>query len=107
MPVSDVLKNFRGSDYGAGEKGDKPSEKSEGTSSRTIELSPEEAKSLGGAEPGAEVTLQVTGRLEDTHFHIMSVQGQGGESDTNADAEAVMSKMRGPMTPMQTMPSPS
>src|ERR1700751_5083053 len=109
MSISEALDHLRTSDYG-GDSKDKPSEK-EGV--RVLKLSEPEAKELAGYQekmgPGSEMVIEDTGKLEGDHFHVMSVkyaQGGGGQ-DTNADAEAVMDKMRGiPMMAPQVQPSP-
>lgn len=76
MAVSDVLQKMRGSDYGS----DKEDDESESPSParRVLKLSDDEVKSLGESKPGEQVTLQVTGKLEGDHFHVMSVEGAGG-----------------------------
>lgn len=105
MPVSEVLKNFRGASYGA-PKDSEGDDGEENSASRILKLSDDEIKSVAGAGPGQEVTMTVTGKLEGDHFHVMSIQAQGGPMgapDQNADAQAVMAKMRGPMA--QGMPS--
>lgn len=108
MEYGDALKNLRKGDYGEDEK-------EEGTSShRMISLTDEEAKELTPYQEkfgsGQEMVIEATGKLEGDHFHIMSVkyaEGKGEGMDANADAEEVMAKMRGPITPMQVQPSPS
>lgn len=107
MPISDALKSFRKGEYGDKEQpesgGDEPS------SPRVIHLTDDEKKAFEGSSvsPGQEVVCEVSGKLEGDHLHVMSVRASGGGQDVNADAEAVMSKMRGPITPMQVQPSPS
>lgn len=109
MAFGETLKSFRKGDYG--EKDDGNDE--EGSSShRMITLTGEEAKELEPYQekfgPGQEMVIEATGKLEGDHFHIMSVKyAKDSGMDVNADAEAVMSKMRGPITPMQVQPSPS
>lgn len=112
MPVSDALKQYRDSGYG-GKKEDSGEGQKEKTS-RVINLTDDEVKSLQPyAEKfqGDDIVAEVTGRLEGSHFHVMSVkyaEGGSGEPDVNADAEQVMAKYRmGPMVQSQTVPSPS
>lgn len=103
MAVSDVLRNLRNAPSSVATKNDSGV-------SRTIQLTEEELKSIPPPEPGAEVTLEMTGKLEDGQFRVMTVSGQGGIEgegpDVNADAESVMTRMRGPVAQAQTIPSP-
>jgi len=115
MPVGDVLKNFRATDYGkdpgaAPDPGSSDPKAPEGP--RSIKLTDEEAKDLQNyGEPGTEQQCLVTGRLDDKgEFTVISVQGQGGPGpgDENDMAAQVMGKMGMPPTvQQQTMPSPS
>jgi hypothetical protein len=101
MPVSEVLNKFRKGDYGDDQKKEESS-----SASRVINLTEEEQKFLGeNPEAGQEVSCVVTGKLEDGHFHVMSIRPQGGEI-TEEDT-AKVAGMDSPMMRMQTQPSPS
>lgn len=112
MPVSDVLKNMRDSGYGD-KPGAKPADDSSESSpamSRVIKLTDDEMKSLEGSAgaPGEEMTLTVTGKLEeDGSFSVMNVGAEGGGPDDAAKqvADGVLGVP--PMMQNQTMPSPS
>lgn len=118
MAVSDVLKNFRNSSYGAGDKGNPeapaPDDGGEApnpdASPRTIMLTAQEQKSIEPYQvnPGDEITLEVSGRLEDDHFHVLSVNYSGGgeiDDGSKAVAEGLVGKVPG--MPTHTIPSPS
>ena|SRR5258708_1567597 len=109
MPAVDALKKFRTQGYGSTDAPTDPKESSAGP--RVIKLTDEEVKGLAQyGQSGEEVTCEIHGRVNGSELAVTSVSapgGGGGQVDANADAEAVMAKMRGPMTQMQTMPSPS
>ncbi len=106
---SGALKKFRETGYT--KTGGEAPDKDEDTSVRTIKLTDEEAKELAGAEPGMEMTCEVTGKLEDNVLRVMTVKKSGGGGpDVESDAAEMMSKFRdsqAPVTQPQTMPSPS
>jgi hypothetical protein len=88
MAVSDALKSFRKGDYGD-DKG-----KEEKPSSRVINLTDDEAKELMPYQekfgPGEEMVIEATGKLEDGHFHVMSVKyAQGGGPESDEDMKKV------------------
>ena len=103
MPVSDVLKNFRATDYGKdpGAVDSPDPENPEGP--RSIKLTDEEAKELEGyGEPGTEQQCLVTGRLDDNgEFTVISVHAPGSSApgDENEMAAQVMGKMGMPPSP--------
>lgn len=103
MPVSDVLQGFRKGGYG--EKPSFPEKGEDGGGPRLIKLTDDEAKSLSQGQPGGDVTVQVTGRLEGSSLTVMSVQG----SSTMPDQEGMSAQVAGqaPMMRNQTAPSPS
>lgn len=96
MPVSDVLKSFRKGGYSPEKPTSEPAEATGGP--RIITLTDEEAKTLGQGQPGGDVSLEVSGRLEGTSFTVMSVKpAGGGMPDEGAMAAEVMGKS--PMMP--------
>jgi hypothetical protein len=104
MPISGVLQGFRKGGYG--EKPSSPEkEKDGGGGPRLIKLTDDEAKSIGQGQPGGEVTVQVSGRLEGSSLTVMSVQG----SSTMPDQEGMAAQVAGqaPVMRNQTAPSPS
>lgn len=48
------------------------------STSRIIKLTDEEEKSMEDVKAGEEVVLTVRGNVEGDHFHVMSVEKQGG-----------------------------
>lgn len=104
MPISNVLKNFRDGGYG---KNSSESEDKESSSSRMLQLSEEEVKSLEPyqVKPGEEIILEVSGKLEDDHFHVMNVKyADGGGMD---DMAAKVAGQEPPMMMNRVLPSPS
>lgn len=106
MPVSDVLKNFRGSGYSQEPEGKEKG----GDGPRVIRLTDDEMKEVSqyaNAKPGEEVTCEISGRLEkDGHFHVMSVRPTGGGMNEEKDMAAEVAGQP-PMSRMQVAPSPS
>ena len=104
MAIQDVLKGMRSSGYPPADE--KEEEGSDNSSPRTIMLSDDEVKAVGAAQPGKEMKIQVSGRLEeDGHFHVMSVE----RATTMPDQEmkGMAAEVAGvPMTQDRTMPSP-
>lgn len=107
MPVSDVLKSFRGKGYNPESSQDAPI-----ASPRLIKLTDDEMKDLQGYSQGegAEQECLVTGRLDkDGQFTVISVRSSGeGPSDEDAMAKQMAGMMSGPPVMQNaTMPSPS
>lgn len=106
---SGALKKFRDEGYPK-VKGDEPPQTAGPEPVRTIKLTDDEVKALAGdgLEPGAELTCQITGKLEGSTFRVMSVESTGIEGpNMDADAAEAMGKMPPPMVQSQTVPSPS
>lgn len=82
MSVSNALNRMRESAYGSKPDMTSPEKGSE-SGVRMFKLSDEEMGSMGkDMKPGQEITLQVSGRLEeDGHFHVMSVSGPSGSPE--------------------------
>ncbi len=105
MPITEVLKKFRGSDYGANKEAlDKPEEETDDAPEtvRTIKLTDEEAKALqpSGVHPGEEITLEISGKLEeDGRFQVMSVQAAAPDGMEEEDV-AKVAGVPPPITPM-------
>lgn len=95
MPFGDALENMRKTDYGAPPK----KEESKGESSRMLHLTEEETKSLAPyQEGGEEIVLEVTGKLEGDHFHVMSAKyapKKEGEEEPNDAAQ--VAGLQGPL----------
>jgi len=86
VDVSGVLKGFRQSSEYLKPK-EKEDEKPEG-GVRTFKLTDDEMKSLQ-SNPGEEVTLQVSGKVEDDgHFHVMSVTSSDGQNSDEKEMAA-------------------
>lgn len=64
------------------EKGHDPDEAN--STSRIIKLTEEEQKSMESVKPGEEMVLTVRGNVEGDHFHVMSLEKQGGGEDEMA-----------------------
>jgi hypothetical protein len=77
MDVSGMLKSMRGKGDDSEEEGSHDPDESNSTS-RIIKLTDEEEKSMESVKPGEEVVLTVRGNVEGDHFHVMSVEKQGG-----------------------------
>lgn len=76
MDVSGMLKSMRGGKKDEEETSD-PDEPN--STSRIIKLTDEEEKSMESVKAGEEVVLTVRGNVEGDHFHVMSVEKQGGD----------------------------
>jgi hypothetical protein len=95
MPVSDVLQNFRKSGYASEPDSADSSEEKGATGPRSLALTDEEVKSLAPyqANPGEEIVLEVTGRLEGNHFRVMSAKYAQGPGSEDEDAQKVAQGM--------------
>ncbi len=100
MDVSSVLKGFRNSGYD-GDDGDDDQEDSD-LGPRTFKLSGDEMKSVQ-SKPGESVTLQVTGRMEEGHFHVMSVAP--AEGMPNDEEKQMAAQVAGQDIAGRAMPS--
>lgn len=87
MDVSGMLKSMRGKK----EESSDPDEPN--NTSRIIKLTDEEQKSMEGVKGGEEVVLTVRGNVEDDHFHVMSVEKQGGGDEMKGMPEEVAQKV--------------
>src|SRR5580704_12910298 len=85
MAISDMLKSMRsGKDDDGGHDPDEPN-----STSRIIKLTDEEEKSMEDVKAGEEVVLTVRGNVEGDHFHVMSVEKQGGDDSEGEDMEGM------------------
>ena len=92
MDVSEMLKSMRGKKGDdSEEEGHDPDEPN--STSRIIKLTDEEEKSMEDVKPGEEVVLTVRGNVEGDHFHVMSVEKQGGGDEMEGMPEEVAQKV--------------
>jgi len=92
MSINEELKTFRRKGYKTVPEDEISGRESEqapvNQTPRTVVLTDEEKKGIGPVEPGTEVTLSVTGSIEqDGKFKILSVSS-GAEQDDSEDEMA-------------------
>ena len=83
-----MLKTMRGKNDEEEHDPDEPN-----STSRIIKLTDEEEKSMEGVKAGEEVVLTVRGNVEGDHFHVMSVEKQGGSDEMEGMPEEVAQKV--------------
>lgn len=103
MDISGALQSFRQKGY-AEKKGGPESGGSgepESKTSRVIHLSEEESKEIAPYQeqngPGSEIVLEVTGKLEGSHFRVMSVKYAPPQGDPSESAQVMQSPGSVPM----------
>ena len=108
MSAADMLEKFRKDGYGSDpdKKVDEDGYEKNSTS-RIIKLSDDEVKMIGDRQPGDDITLKVSGNLEeDGHFHVMTVS-LDAPTEGDQDPEKQMASQVAQKVMPNILPSPS